>query len=436
MIKERLKIILLRIYLKLMPIYLKLMRFYLRSILKCRQKHSQAVFLKAYITTFKLFPENKLDHNSKLAQIVVHRFLGIPNTEEIKEVDNEEINKLYESLASDEWVRRTVSNGYRLDAFYYSCANFSGSLRDKADDALAKAKSYDDTALPISQDELSSINKKVKTELKKLRRDVRRLNSERIEKEKLDLIKPVTVTLSQVFPLLYLFSVLFLISGYIYNRFLLGDLGINSSDFFVISDYISSSVDVIESAVIASVLGVLSYLLGVDDDLSSRLRTEQFNIEKTSNTHKYLIALVVFLPIFSLMAVLFIKRELPDNFLEHFYPLIFFTLLYAVYYLPIWKYVKNWFAVNVVVITIFVFLISLGWKVVEDLQDIKNGNYESSYTVFFKKGYEEYSEHLFFASNSNYVFLLNKENQEIAVVPKSAIKALHAKPNEKDNLLR
>lgn len=429
MIKEKLKNILLRIY-------LKLMRFYLRLILKCRSKHHLAVFLMAYIDTFKLFPENKLDHNSKLAQIVAYRLLEIPSAEEINEVDNEEVNQLYEFLVSDERLRKTVSNSYRLDAFYYSCGNFSGSLKDKADDALAKAKSYDDTASPISQDELSSINKKIKTELKKLKRDAKRLNSERIEKEKLDIIKPVTVTLSHILPLLSLFSILFLISGYIYNRFLLGGLGINSSDFFVISDYISSSVDVIASAIIASVLGVLSYLLGVEDDLSSRLRAEQFNTEKTSNTPKYFIALIAFIPIFSLVPILFIKRELPDNFLEHFYPLIFFTLLYAVYYLPIWKYVENWFAVNVVVITIFVFLISLGWKIIEDLRDIKNGNYESSYTISFKKGYEEYSGHLFFAGNSNYVFLLNKENQEIAVVPKSAIKALHTKHNGKDDLFR
>ena len=393
------------------------------------------MFIKAYISTFKLFPENNLDHNSELAWIVTSKFLEIPYKKEINETNNDEINKLYEFLASDEWVRKTISNSYRLDAFYYSYENSSDLLKHKIDDALKKAKSYDDMASPISSDELGSIDRKIKREVKELKKNVKKLNSERIEKEKQKVIKPVTVTLSHVLSLFSLFSILFLISGYIYNKFLLGALGINSSDFFAFSDYISSSADVIESSLISSALGVITYIVGANDALSKKLLEEQFNIEKVRNYPNYLIALAISVPIFSLAVTLFIKRELPDNVLDYFYPLIFFILFYIVHYLPIWNYVRNWFAVSVVITTIFVFLISLGWAIIEDIEDVKNRDYKSSYTISFKKGYEEYSGHMFFASNSNYVFLLNKENQKISVIPKSGIKALHTKYNGKDDSL-
>ncbi len=100
-----------------------------------------------------------------------------------------------------------------------------------------------------------------------------------------------------------------------------------------------------------------------------------------------------------------------------------------------WKYVKNSFAVGAVIMMVLFFLLDLAVRINQDLQSVENGSYKSSYTIVFKKEYEEYSGHIFFTSNSNYVFLLNKENKKLSVIPKSGIKALNPKHDE-DELLK
>ena len=261
-------------------IYLKLFRIYGKWLLKCRIKHASAIFFKAYIQTFTLFPDNKLKYNSDLASIVRSRLLELPLYKESLTLNDDQVNTLYEAVKSDQWIQKTASNYFLLEAFYYTYGISSELLKEKSDNALKKAKSYVDSALPISYDDVGPINKKIKSDIKLLKKEMRKLNSERVETEKLKIIKPINITSSHVMFLASLFSTLFLISGFAYNKIFFGSLGLNVGDFFGVSDYIASSVDVLTATIISSVLGIAFFFWGLSSGLSEELHAEQFETER------------------------------------------------------------------------------------------------------------------------------------------------------------
>lgn len=233
-----------------------------------------------------------------------------------------------------------------------------------------------------------------------------------------------------------LFSILCLIGGYIHNRLLLGAFNINPSDFFLLYDYVSSSTDVIESAFIGSTMAAIAYLVGANIYLSDIARARQFNIVDNSSGRfsRFLIAVAI-IPILGLVLQLVINREFPENTLSYLYMPMFIGVLYFIFYKLPWDYVKNAFTASIAVAILFVFLIHLTWGVRNDIGDIRNGEYESPYTISFEDDYKQYSKHIFLLSNSNYVFLVDEESKEISVIPKSGVKAIFSKRNENHDWL-
>jgi len=403
-------------------IYLKLYSVYGRWLLKCRGRHISAVFFKAYIQTFSLFPDNKLKCNSDIASSVRNRLFEIPPSEDSLAVESDQVNALYDVVKSDKWAQKTLSNYFLLEAFYYSYGISSDLLKEKSDNALRKAKSYVDSALPISYDDVGPINKKIKSDIKLLKKEMRKLNSERVETEKLKIIKPVAITSSHVMFLVSLFSTLFLISGFAYNKIFFGSLGLNVGDFFGVSDYIASSVDILTATIISSVLGIAFFFWGLSSGLSEELHAEQFETERKGEN--YVIPLIVVTSAIGLVAHSYRTGELLNIFL---YPLVFFVAFHIFYRLPIWKYIENKAIVGAVLISVLFFTLHLGLKIKDNLRDIESGHYEGPYAVTFKKVYKKYSKHQFVAGNSNYIFLWDSDNSKIIVIPKNGIESFDTK---------
>lgn len=397
-------------------IYLELFLMYGRRLIKCQVRHMGAVFFKAYVKTFLLFPENKLKYNSDIASSVRSRLFEMPVAEGASPVDDNQVNSLYDTIKSEEWIKKTLSNYYLLEAFYYSYGTSSDLLKEKADHALAKAKVYVDSALPISYDDVGRIKKTIKSDIKLLKKEMRKLNSERVETEKLKLIEPVVISSSHVIFLASLFSTLFLISGFAYNKIFFSHFGINVGDFFGVSDYMASSVDILTATIISSILGVAFFFWGLSIAVSEDLHAEQFETERKGED--YVIPVIVISSAIALVVYSYQTGELHSLFL---YPLIFFVALHVFFRLPIWKYIENKAAVGAILISILYFSLHLGFEIKENIEDIESGDYDSPYVIDFKKEYEKYSNHTFVSSNSNYLFLWNSDDNKIIIIPKSGV---------------
>jgi len=187
-------------------------------------------------------------------------------------------------------------------------------------------------------------------------------------------------------------------------------------DFFGVSDYMASSVDILTATIISSILGVAFFFWGLSIAVSEDLHAEQFETERKGED--YVIPVIVISSAIALVVYSYQTGELHSLFL---YPLIFFVALHVFFRLPIWKYIENKAAVVAILISILYFSLHLGFEIKENIEDIESGDYDSPYVIDFKKEYEKYSNHTFVSSNSNYLFLWNSDDNKIIIIPKSGV---------------
>ena len=74
----------------------------------------------------------------------------------------------------------------------------------------------------------------------------------------------IDLSLSAIGGVLGLVTTLFVVSGYLYNSFVYGALGMDVSLFFSISDYLATSIEKIKYVAISTALGTVSFFFGVN----------------------------------------------------------------------------------------------------------------------------------------------------------------------------
>ncbi|MBV1881272.1 MAG: hypothetical protein KUG82_06540 [Pseudomonadales bacterium] len=190
------------------------------------------VFFKAYIHTFKLFPSNTLKVNSNIALALRSKIFDLSRPADECESVEADVVLLEEALKLDEATNKAISRAFLVEAFYYSCGVTTEVFKEKSESLIEKAKCYDAAVIPIEYDSFGPFFKEVKTDVKMLKGEIKRLSADRIEKEKLKQIKPLTISSGHILFAISLFSTLFLVSGVIYTKLIFGNLGVSVSDFF------------------------------------------------------------------------------------------------------------------------------------------------------------------------------------------------------------
>ena len=235
----------------------RFLMFGFRLILKLRIKQYRVIFSKAYINANSSFPDSTLDENRKLAELAMCDFFEITPDVTIENAEKERVELFKDKLLYDENIKNDIANYFLIDAFYYSLMDefiTSESHIRKENEALAKARSYKESAEPFAYGDISKIEKKIKKELKELKKQIKKTTARKIEEEKSKIIGSIKITSSHILFFAYVFSGLFLVGGFLYTTVLLSFLEINASDFFDISDYISSGVDIIFPILIITTL--------------------------------------------------------------------------------------------------------------------------------------------------------------------------------------
>ena len=154
--------------------------------------------------------------------------------------DSQIIDRIVAQVADQKEIVECQCQFWLLLHTIYSLKN-----SEYADYNLARAQEVDDTIKPLTITKLIAIRRKTRKYINRIKRRV-------IDREstKLD------INISQALGLSTFMAALFLPAGYLYNYFLLGDLGISIGDYFTIGDYLSSSI----KAVHASVFSVIWFL--------------------------------------------------------------------------------------------------------------------------------------------------------------------------------
>jgi hypothetical protein len=403
-------------------LYLVIFRLYGRWILKCKIRLAGAVFLKTYIKAFDLFPEKTLKYYFDVANVANKKIFDYAVFDDDSDIESGDVDTLYDSAMSDKWVRGTVFNYHLVDALYYSYGISTDLFKGKSEEAICKARKIDPNARPIDTNSVATINKEIKRDIKILKSEIKKLNTDKVESEKAKLIQPITVRGAHLAFAASIFSALLLISGFSYNKIFFNHFDIEVGDFFSAADYVSSSVDAVVAAAISTVLGVLFFLWGFSGALSRRLHEQQFETERKGAD--YLVPTIVFTSSVGLVLTAVQTGEVSTLYL---YPLILFLVIELVPRMPVWKYIRNKELVGAVLISAIYFSLHLGRSIHDRIADITSGDYSGPYVLQYE---DEYKGHLgseFVSANSSYVFLWNNENGVISIIPKEGVSEFRAK---------
>ena len=111
--------------------------FYLKYIVEIKSQHRKAITYQCLIHALRLFPDNKLIDNERLAQSVSKNIFEDISVESISGIDADQFERLLNSISFDDWSINIISNYFLLDSFYYSKL---GQSESESENAFKKAK--------------------------------------------------------------------------------------------------------------------------------------------------------------------------------------------------------------------------------------------------------------------------------------------------------
>ena len=331
-------------------------------------------------------------------------------TEELKQLYSDRKSKYLERKNEvDSCIKRVGKDTEIINLVerYNLLRHFEGSYlkkKDEADYYLSKAQKVNATATPLKTDDLFALERSLRKDINKIRDAI----SER------EAIK-ISLSIQNAGALISVVSSVFLISGYLYNRFLLGEFGIEVSYFFTLTDYLASSIEAVRYSASGAVIAIVSYFLGVHS--ASRKSVAQIEFERARREYwPYIILLVsIFLAIFA-----YIRNSIV--FYDSVYIIILFTTMFSAPWLA-----QRYFKETQVALFIIVFIFTFSGHMFKSLgKTIHRLKYDSQekierYQVIFKKEIPiESSKLLLITGNSNYLFFLD-EGKNAFIMPKDQV---------------
>jgi hypothetical protein len=305
------------------------------------------------------------------------------------------VTALIDRFQSDKAVK-TIIERYQL--LKHFCAIEQGNTRAAAY-YLSKAKGINAEASPLSVEDLSALETKTRKTINQLRE----LISDR------EAFK-ISLSFGDATSLVSVISSFFLISGYLYNYFLLGQFGIEVSKYFGLSDYLASSIDGISYSAYSAGLGLLSYFLGMHSaSRKSRLQLEYEESRKDYWPYAFIVILIV-------GAILgYIQNS------ERLYECIcLLIILAALYLMP--TVARKYFEKPTTALFLLIFIASFSALMFAAVGKtvLKFRNYEFSKLNPYEVQLNEHvslkdKEFIILAGNSEYFFFLDKDRSVVVV---------------------
>ena len=257
-----------------------------------------------------------------------------------------------------------------------------------------------------------------KSEIWKIHREFRnKFRQERriLHKSKVKLIDFSPKDIMEFLPLL---SIMFVIAGYFYISFLYSHFNVNTSQFFLISDYLASSVEQIEHALyslIGPALGLL-YAFRVGPTISKYEHERQRRSYWRDSIFISVAGLIVLIPTIFPIIPAFHTSIIPSTIL----PAIVFTSQAPVFFISS-RFFENSRFVYSFCMAMIIFFSSLYTSALTEINEIENGRPEMIFEI--RSGGQKYTDQnsIFIGSNSRYIFLYNK-HKNTQIIPLSQIK--------------
>jgi hypothetical protein len=339
-----------------------------------------------------------------------HKFLfqGFPDTliqkyseinEEYEKIKND-VDPFIDSTLKNHRIRRTIE-------MYALVNNFSSAQRKDEKESeyyLSLAKKYNPEASPIDIKRFFELDEETRKQIRTLKEEI----SDR------EAIK-IALSLKDIGALVSIVSAFFLITGYLYNNFLLGHFEIEVSRYFSLSDYLASSIEGVRYSASATIIGLVFYFAGMHS--ASRKSYAQTEIERKRKDYAPYFIIVV-------TVALTIKYYLEDS--EFFYSLAYASIFFIALFTAPWIS-RRYFKEPMIALTSIVFIFSFSAHMFESVgREIYRLEHKSieelkRYTISFKGNVPFNTANVaLIAANSSYLFLLDGV-KNVFIVPKDQI---------------
>jgi hypothetical protein len=318
--------------------------------------------------------------------------------------NQERLLKLCELAQDDPQVRDALA----WERLGMHCLYAHASMSDEANSALFTARQYIPSSTPPTESARRAIAKIIRKRLRRLHEDISDRYGFKID-----------VSLGDVAGLLAIWSVLFLISGYLYTSTLLRALGMDASPFLSIGDYVSASVDQIRYAGFATGWAVLIFLSGAfEGSRKSRtqIRSESVGRERTRNLAWVLVGVACVAAAWAYI-----------TFQEMFYQLARFAgilvSMAVADYIASRAFGRPLHAAALLT-AVFTFAVHMATSIGEQIHSIESGKWKPTMSAKLTiRDPEDTSleDAVVLAGAGNYVFLLNQRTKHITVLPRDRI---------------
>lgn len=250
--------------------------------------------------------------------------------------------------------------------------------------------------------EFEPLYEKLKTECRALSREV----DDRLA-YKLDF------SLQHLALLVGLLSPFFLISGYIYDHYFLGHFGLDTSQYFSISDYLSSSIEQIRSCFISAILAIGSMYLGAHH---GSLQTSDVRQQE----HRSWNRMLAFTNLVTALALI-VNYFIPSPAFPFLISLAIYVLAYD--FLP---YIAERFFIDkrkalFLLMFFVVFSASMYSAIGASIYAVEHKTQLGVTTAY--ESDIDLSKFVLLSANSSYLFFYDAEQHKVLVLPRSAIRS-------------
>jgi hypothetical protein len=266
--------------------------------------------------------------------------------------------------------------------------------------------------------------KKLKRTRREIRNRLRRLHSTLSDRYgfKLD------ISLSDIAGLAAVWSVLFLISGYLYTSTLLNALGVRASIFLGISDYVASSVDQIRYAGFATAWGAFTYLLGAFSGTRKSVAQTRAERPLKERNRKAILALILTSAAASLWMYFFDK----DNYFEYAKNTGALASMFVADMIATRAF-KQPLQAAALLTAVFSFAIYMFAAVGETIYKFDSGKWKplmNARVILRSPTDTSLSDTRVFGAAGNYLILVHMPSKKVVLVPRDRIEQVDIEPNE------
>ena len=200
----------------------------------------------------------------------------IENFRERYNAHKERLEEIINSVENNEHVQ-AIQKKYWLVSHHLEC--FPLGREELAKYYMEQAKKLDPNAAPLTDKSLLKIYKDTKKEIKQVRSVIANRGAWKI-----------SIDFSALGKIAVFIPSLFFISGYFYNKILLGYFDIDVSNFFSVEDYITSNIEKTESALLYALLCIFVAYIGFY--LTSRKSIYQIEQERKSKDYGFIFLVI------------------------------------------------------------------------------------------------------------------------------------------------